>query len=288
MKDLRPYICTFPKCSSDPGKLYSSRQAWFQHELVFHRRQWHCPFDRVVFSDFSEFDSHLKEMHPGRVDAVSFEVLSRGKEIPHTAEAKCPFCWMTLKSRRQIESHIGRHEERIALMALSSMRDYHDDSNEESREESVAAPNDKLHPQGADEPSFAKQHHTRSTTAALGQADKSTRTDDEPPLKIHNAPADVSQRSVPEIDPAPVPVTSDVGESPPSKYPADVPEVFQPPAVPLSSGLRGSSRLRAWILSRLRLSIFQNWGPSSWSDHPKSQTSSRVSTKRIFSAPPTA
>lgn len=126
MKDLRPYICTFPKCSYDPGKLYSSRHAWFEHELAFHRRQWHCPFDCVVFSDFSEFDSHLKEEHPGRVDAVSFQVLSRGKEIPTTAEAKCPFCSMTLKSRRDIESHIGEHEERIALMALSSMSDYHD------------------------------------------------------------------------------------------------------------------------------------------------------------------
>ena len=40
-EDIMPYVCTFEYCPS-PDQLYGSCEEWFDHELQFHRQEWHC------------------------------------------------------------------------------------------------------------------------------------------------------------------------------------------------------------------------------------------------------
>lgn len=69
--------------------------------------------------------------------------MARGQEILANAEAECPFCKASIKSRRQIESHIARHHVQVSLMVLnSSIVEEADEevSTEDSEEDSADLP----------------------------------------------------------------------------------------------------------------------------------------------------
>lgn len=136
LRDIRPYVCTFPDCNVDPNKLYSSRRAWFEHELTFHRRQWSCPLGcATAIGDLTSFQAHIASEHPTHVHELSSHALPRGQEIPANAEARCPFCTMNIKPRRKIESHIAWHQVQVGLMVLQSS--IIEDSDEEEQAEDL-------------------------------------------------------------------------------------------------------------------------------------------------------
>lgn len=125
-------MCTFPGCRSEPDKLYASRRAWFEHELIFHRRQWACPLGcTATISDAGGLQVHLKESHSENLDAPSLKVFARGQDISADAEASCPFCAETVKPRHGIRSHIGRHQLQAALMVLQVVEGPRDDYSDE-------------------------------------------------------------------------------------------------------------------------------------------------------------
>ncbi|EFY95957.2 hypothetical protein X797_008966 [Metarhizium robertsii] len=121
IKDIRPYVCTFTDCTVDPGKLYSSRHAWFEHELAFHRRQWPCPSGcATILTDIESFREHVESKHGTRAQQLLSHPLPRGLELPPDAEAICPFCQESIKSRQKIGFHIALHQLEIGLMVLQS------------------------------------------------------------------------------------------------------------------------------------------------------------------------
>ncbi|KAH7094547.1 hypothetical protein FB567DRAFT_6078 [Paraphoma chrysanthemicola] len=137
MADLRPFVCTFRECDSDPGKLYSRKSTWFEHELTFHRRRWECSLGcSTAFLSRAALRTHLLEKHPNIQDITFVQSLLTGREIAAKAEARCPFCSKTLKSRKRIREHIANHQKQIALRALYSMRILPEEPYEESEEDS--------------------------------------------------------------------------------------------------------------------------------------------------------
>ena len=90
LKDLQPYICTFPHCSR-PDKLYDSRREWFDHITKVH---------------LQGFDRHSTDRKP-----------------------ICPLCKDSMTSGKQLERHLARHLEELALFALSPNK-FADDEND--------------------------------------------------------------------------------------------------------------------------------------------------------------
>ena len=124
-EDLRPYVCTFESCHR-LNYLFASRHEWFDHEETYHRREWYCKQCDIVSPSHPEFELHLQQHHPdlsGSADACARPILGL---------QQCPLCSATCASPR-LRRHLGRHMQRLALLALRShqhdnadSRDHHD------------------------------------------------------------------------------------------------------------------------------------------------------------------
>lgn len=58
-KDIKPYVCTFPKCSM-PDRLYDSRREWYFHESTEHRREdWVCSLCRDTLKSSKQYERHV-------------------------------------------------------------------------------------------------------------------------------------------------------------------------------------------------------------------------------------
>ncbi len=121
--DLLPYICTFSDCSDELRQL-PSRNAWAKHEWEKHRSYsiWacsECPVECCASADWIE---HLRKVH-GRTFASSHGKLAAdaaARRKPRTInDEKCHLCNRALgTSQKAIRSHVGKHLEEVALMAL--------------------------------------------------------------------------------------------------------------------------------------------------------------------------
>jgi hypothetical protein len=94
-KDLVPYVCVYPNCSM-PNKRYDSRHEWFDHE----------------------FRAHLRELTAteNRVNDTSTERLKHGL-------LECPVCVSEPQRISELERHIAKHLEEVALFVLPSSFD---------------------------------------------------------------------------------------------------------------------------------------------------------------------
>lgn len=141
-QDLLPYICTFPECK-DELRQFPTRQAWADHEFKEHRmyQVWECSLCSLEFSQSTEWEDHCRESHPqcfseSRISTTISAVCRMKSKSPE--EEKCYLCnTRPSTTRRAFITHIGKHLEEVALMALSredadecgSTLDSHDDTN---------------------------------------------------------------------------------------------------------------------------------------------------------------
>lgn len=135
--DIRPYICTFPNCELK-GVRWGLRREWIEHEIDFHRRKeiWKCNVNGC--SQEASLDSELEFIvkHIILTHSVTFsdfkqaicikaQYLSRfpkssSTQLPINDSSPCPFCREPVDNKRaQLERHLGRHLEDIALPVLS-------------------------------------------------------------------------------------------------------------------------------------------------------------------------
>ena len=114
-RDLRPYICTFESCAR-AEYLFASRQEWFEHELAAHRREWHCDSCNEFLTSKSLFVQHVQTRHPD-ASAKQAEVLTQRAEGAIESEQSCPLCDKACIPS-QLQSHLGRHMQQIALFIL--------------------------------------------------------------------------------------------------------------------------------------------------------------------------
>lgn len=133
--DLRSYIYTFPDCKDELAQ-FTTRAAWADHEFTEHRYDqiWKCPECSKELAGASDWEQHLREMHElvftGPQLRVARNTAYQMQPRPVETE-ECPLCRIVLgKPCRAFVTHIARHMEEIALMALP--RSTEDDSDESS------------------------------------------------------------------------------------------------------------------------------------------------------------
>jgi hypothetical protein len=144
LQDLRPYVCTFKDCSL---RLYSSRREWFEHEIVNHRRSWHCDKCSKSFPVSRAFREHASVCQTliteNQLDALTIKAEQSVKKL---SPADCPLCDEWNKSLvalnpgmenlvvtlDQFEKHLGKHQEKISLFALPRTLDENEESEGKS------------------------------------------------------------------------------------------------------------------------------------------------------------
>ncbi|KAF7514087.1 hypothetical protein GJ744_004412 [Endocarpon pusillum] len=139
--DLQPYICTFNSCRS-MLVTFPNRKAWSEHELTQHRthQSWKCHLCATMFTGETSLTEHLQQKHElpqHHCKPLAASSLTRSiGPLPATNE-RCPLCLQKgWPSRREFETHVGRHLEEIALSVLprdvDSDSDQHSDAHETS------------------------------------------------------------------------------------------------------------------------------------------------------------
>ncbi|RPA83843.1 hypothetical protein BJ508DRAFT_413177 [Ascobolus immersus RN42] len=124
LRDLQPYICTFPTCGLDT---FPSQNAWFDHELLNHRHRWVCMRCTENFPTASEFRHHIYDCHElsaeeslihhtdsqsskgqhreknSDLDAIVSSIMEKSKD--HVSASDCPFCLNSRWARARQGAH---------------------------------------------------------------------------------------------------------------------------------------------------------------------------------------
>ncbi|KAI5804073.1 hypothetical protein DFH27DRAFT_524520 [Peziza echinospora] len=130
-QDLRPYLCTFDNCIDAANTLYGSRREWFEHELAFHRREWHCRQCNFETSRENEMVKHMEKKHSDVYkDYVAATILKRC-ERPIRLPQECGICKKILPSN-QIRKHLAKHMQQLALFVLPKQE--HDQSTDDDEQ----------------------------------------------------------------------------------------------------------------------------------------------------------
>lgn len=133
--DLQAYVCTWSNC---PQMLttYLVRNAWAQHEIDHHLSyiKYQCPTCLELNDTEEGFLQHLHHIH-NITTTVSLQpaILAKSRRLVQhkLAEIKCNLCLNHgFLNDRDYATHVGRHLEEIALIALPPTgNDGDDDEN---------------------------------------------------------------------------------------------------------------------------------------------------------------
>ena len=141
-EDIMPYICTFPGCRDELHQ-FPSRNTWAEHEIEEHRSciAWACPECPVECSDPTAWSVHVQETHDRAFNPLqnksAADAAYRKRPRPINDDSCCLCAEKLGKTHRDIKTHLGRHMEEIALMALP--RGHEDDSDDSSHSIDEAA-----------------------------------------------------------------------------------------------------------------------------------------------------
>ena len=127
-RDLRPYVCTFPQCSS-AARLYHARHDWIHHESQMHRRQWICSNGcHQSFPSQKSFTKHLRENHQDHVTETQLPLALALSERPISDDTidRCSLCPTNLPLT-ELYPHIAQHLEQLSLFVLPSSVDDSED-----------------------------------------------------------------------------------------------------------------------------------------------------------------
>ena len=128
-------MCTFKDCS-DPDKTYESRRQWFSHELQRHRRIWTCGGHcETIFYSSAQLITHLKAFAPIPITEAQIPALieMRATPVAKSFEFSCPLCDLKIVGRTQLQKHLGRHLEELALFALpNNIEEAEDDTDSQA------------------------------------------------------------------------------------------------------------------------------------------------------------
>lgn len=126
MRDLEPYICTFGGCIR-PGKTYSVKENWVQHEIDAHQtqKQWSCRPCATEFPSRQLFDNHMRQSHVGLItehQLESFAEMCEQSSGHFESRTRCPLCFEDHRNDKRLRKHLADHLEQIALFAALPAR----------------------------------------------------------------------------------------------------------------------------------------------------------------------
>jgi len=129
--DLQPYVCTYLECD-EPNESYYDYDSWNMHEQRMHRRVWVCKLaDKETFTEQAEYERHVRSFHPESASKLLMpELISARESTLKRSDRECPICLRGFVYTHQMQHHIARHLESIALLALPPEDDIESESNE--------------------------------------------------------------------------------------------------------------------------------------------------------------
>jgi hypothetical protein len=157
--------------------MFETRSEWWNHELQFHRKQWHCnETGHSIFHTEDEFKNHLRKEHLTWFTEPQLPSLVKMYERPiQAASIRCPLCTDDYEIVGDIFSnetyirrdpkflpngifkrHLGRHLERLALFAISSTEHPNDNEEEAVPSDYVASGGSRLSLEDTDSSSLNK------------------------------------------------------------------------------------------------------------------------------------
>ena len=138
--DLQPYSCTYEKCAK-PDRLYESQRDWFAHELADHRKQWVCHLCKHICDEEAQFISHLTIKHGLTVSTAQMSVVLRACESQPSSSlgGHCPLCNTFIERQEQLQRHVGRHQEDLAIFALPAIDGDDDGESDDVGEDDSAS-----------------------------------------------------------------------------------------------------------------------------------------------------
>lgn len=138
--DLQPYQCTYADCE-EPNETFYDYNSWNMHEQRMHRRLWMCNFaDNRTFTEQELYEDHVRVAHPEQVSKLlAPEFVSARESTARMSDRDCPICLRGFSYTHELQRHIARHLESIALLALPAEEDLESESDERSSLESQVA-----------------------------------------------------------------------------------------------------------------------------------------------------
>ncbi|OQO14048.1 hypothetical protein B0A48_00924 [Cryoendolithus antarcticus] len=180
--DLRAYICTFEDCAAG---LFEDRDAWWQHEMNAHRRQWSCQSCQgKIFGTAAGLQNHLRVAHDAAAlpdDLLAQIAAASSTPVLEVAASNCPLCdefdsiirqeaatmQVSIPDHHQVmvplkrfQQHLGYHLEQLALFAVppqidgnieSGSRHSRDGSIGGDRNEALLTWQDEIRPDDSDD-----------------------------------------------------------------------------------------------------------------------------------------
>ncbi|KAF8251244.1 hypothetical protein K440DRAFT_596463, partial [Wilcoxina mikolae CBS 423.85] len=120
-RDIRPYMCTFPACVK-LEHLFGNQHEWFEYELEYHRRSWHCNQCNQTFSSVETFKKHLQRAHPDSFSEEFLPTIIERCTRPDESPQICPLCG-EIQTFNRLQRHLGSHLQQIALFVLRVSED---------------------------------------------------------------------------------------------------------------------------------------------------------------------
>lgn len=121
----------------NPEKEYYRRHQWIDHVKQVHWKVYPCPFScHLAFPSHSECMRHVSQRHagPGTPQELAAMISLSEQPLDIRQGIPCPICGFEVKSARQYQSHVGRHQEQLALFALPDL----EPSNESNPDEEMS------------------------------------------------------------------------------------------------------------------------------------------------------
>ncbi|KAH6883903.1 hypothetical protein B0T10DRAFT_494006 [Thelonectria olida] len=122
--DLRPYVCLSEECTA-AEKEFTRRHEWTLHEVENHWKVYCCPCScSEFFQSRSKCREHIYKSHPDAISTNQLDAMISLSSRPIRAEEgiPCPMCKERLRSVKQYQRHVGRHQEQLAVFALPSIQ----------------------------------------------------------------------------------------------------------------------------------------------------------------------
>lgn len=116
LRDLQPYVCTYPDCDL-LEHFFDSRREWHNHETQRHRGKWFCGVTKhLQYTERTDFLTHMKHAHETTFKDSQLPLLPDMFQcVSGSEDGICNLC---KKSCKGLKSHVSRHLEQIALFAL--------------------------------------------------------------------------------------------------------------------------------------------------------------------------
>jgi len=106
-----------------------------------HRRNWNCNLcDESTFPEQVLYEEHIRSNHADEAPKLlTPELITARETTPKTSNRPCPICLQNFPYTHELQRHIARHLEGIALIALPPNEDVESDSEKKSSIESHIA-----------------------------------------------------------------------------------------------------------------------------------------------------